>query len=90
MPCTCQQGKGASAQAGTRPTQSNSASRISSSTKTKTGPAFVSMRYTGPTSTTAAGTVSGRQYKFAHTEAVLQVDPRDKAGLSKVPHLRQI
>jgi hypothetical protein len=53
-------------------------------------PAFASMRYTGPTSATTTGPVSGREYKFTRFGATLQVDPRDMAALTKVPHLRQI
>jgi len=89
MPCTCQQTKGASAQTKTASAPSSPGAKPASPAKTTSRPTFVSMRYSGPTGTTATGT-SGRQYKFARTGAVLQVDPADKAALLKVPHLRQI
>jgi len=76
MPCTCQK-------SGSQPAQAQ-ASTLNSK------PAFVSMRYTGPTSTTASGPASGRQYTFSRTGMTLRVDARDKAALAKVPHLRQI
>jgi hypothetical protein len=41
-------------------------------------------------SVTVTGAISGRQYKFGQTGAVVQIDARDKAVLAKVPHLRQI
>lgn len=52
-------------------------------------PAFISMRYTGPTSAVATG-ASGRHYKFGRTGATIKVDARDKAALARIPHLRQI
>lgn len=90
MPCTCQQTKGGSAQSKTASAPSSAGAKPSSSAKTTSRPAFLSIRYSGPTGTTATGTSSGRQYKFTRTGAVLQVDPADKGALLKVPHLRQI
>jgi hypothetical protein len=58
--------------------------------RTQSRPAFVSIRYSGPTSTVTTGVVSGRQYRFPQTGAVLRVDLRDQAALMKVPHLRSI
>jgi hypothetical protein len=79
MPCNCQ-----STHQVTQP--KTQATTVRNSTR----PAFASMRYTGPTSATTTGPVSGREYKFTRSGATLQVDPRDKAALTKVPHLRQI
>ena len=49
-----------------------------------------SLRYTGPTSVVAVGPVSGRQYRFSHTGATVQIDARDKAAITRIPHLRQV
>ena len=51
---------------------------------------IVAFQYTGRSALTAIGLISGRQYRFAHPGAVLQVDPRDRASLGTVPHLRQV
>jgi hypothetical protein len=89
MSCTCQQTKQI-AQPKAQSTQSNSRATINAPKQSRSRPAFITIRYTGPTSATATAPVSGRQYKFAHTGAIIEVDPRDKAALAKVPHLRQI
>jgi hypothetical protein len=80
MPCNCQQSGTQSPKPKARPSNAPAAQK----------PSFISVRYTGPTTATARGGVSGRQYTFSRTGMTLQVDPRDKAGLMKVPHLRQI
>lgn len=49
-----------------------------------TGAAF---RYTGYTSLTVRGPVTGRTYHFASAGAVLAVDPRDAPSLTAVPQL---
>jgi hypothetical protein len=87
MSCNCQQIKPV-AQPKAQSIQSNRPAAIGALAQSR--PALASIRYTGPTSATAKGAVSGRRYTFAHTGAIIQVDPRDKAGLAKVPHLRQI
>jgi hypothetical protein len=46
--------------------------------------------YTGQTSLTVVGPVSGWQYRFAYPGAQLAIDPRDRPGLSHVPQLRQL
>jgi hypothetical protein len=46
--------------------------------------------YIGNTALTALGLTTGRQYRFAHPGAILQVDPRDRASLSTIPNLRQV
>jgi len=53
-------------------------------------PSVLAFQYTGPSALTAIGPLSGRQYRFPHPGAVLQVDPRDRASLAAVPHLRQV
>jgi hypothetical protein len=47
-------------------------------------------QYIGKTALTALGLTTGRQYRFAHPGAILQVDPRDRASLSAIPNLRQV
>jgi hypothetical protein len=51
------------------------------------GPKF---QYIGETALTALGLATGRQYRFAHPGAILQVDARDRASLSGIPNLRQV
>ena len=89
MPCNCQN-TGSVAQPKAQSIQANGKAAIRGSAQSQARPAFASVRYTGPTSVTTTGPVSGRQYKFTHTGAIVQVDPRDRAALTKVPHLRQI
>lgn len=89
MPCNCQSAKQV-AQPKAQSVRANGAPAIGGATRNQARPAFASLRYTGPTSATTTGPVTGRQYKFTHTGAVIQVDPRDRAALTKVPHLRQI
>ena len=89
MPCNCQN-TGSAVRSKAQPIQANGKNAIRSSAQSPARPAFASVRYTGPTSVTTTGAVSGRQYKFARTGAIIQVDPRDKAALTRVPHLRQI
>jgi len=40
------------------------------------------------TGMTVVGPVSGKQYHFAHSGAQVQIDPRDRALLSKLRQLR--
>lgn len=89
MPCNCQN-TGSAARSKAQLIQANGKAAIRGSTQSPARPAFASIRYTGPTSVTTTGAVSGREYKFAHTGAIVQVDLRDRAALAKVPHLRQI
>jgi hypothetical protein len=86
MPCNCQSAK----QVAQPKAQSIQTNGTPANSGGQARPAFASIRYTGPTSTTATGLVSGRQYKFAHTGTVIQVDPRDRPALTKIPHLRHI
>jgi hypothetical protein len=46
--------------------------------------------YTGATAMTVRGPVSGRLYRFDRPGARLTVDPRDRPGLARVPHLREV
>jgi len=85
MPCNCQKMNGPAA-----PAQPAAAKAAGDSRSAALRPAFVSMRYTGPTATTVAGAVSGRRYRFGRTGTVLKVDPRDQAALAQVPHLRRV
>lgn len=49
----------------------------------------IAFQYVGNTSLSAVGPVSGRHYRFSHPGAIIEVDPRDRASLALVPHLRQ-
>jgi len=74
----------------TQATQPNRGASPGGSSQPQPLNSFASFRYTGPMSVTVTGAISGRQYKFGQTGAVVQIDARDKAVLAKVPHLRQI
>ena len=50
----------------------------------------VAFQYTGTTTLTAIGPLSGRRYHFGAPNAVVEVDPRDRASLATVPNLRQV
>jgi hypothetical protein len=54
------------------------------------GPEITAFQYTGSTALTAVGPLSGRRYEFTRPGAVIAVDPRDRASLANVPHLRQV
>jgi hypothetical protein len=90
MPCQCHQKKSQVVQQKSQANPSNSGAKPGGSSPPQTRPAFASIRYTGPASTTVTGAISGRAYNFARNGAVVQVDARDKPALAKVPHLRQI
>jgi len=90
MSCNCQSSMGRAAASKGQQVSSNVAVKRSGLPKAQPQPAFVSIRYSGPTSTTATGPVSGRKYDFSRTGVVVQVDPRDKAAMARVPHLRQV
>jgi hypothetical protein len=49
----------------------------------------IAFEYTGQTSLTVVGAVSGRRYRFDGPGARVVVDPRDRPSLAKVPRLRQ-
>lgn len=50
----------------------------------------VAFQYTGKTSLSAIGPLSGRHYHFDRPGAVVEVDPRDRASLATVPQLQQV
>jgi hypothetical protein len=50
----------------------------------------VPFQYVGKTALTAVSPTSGRQYRFGHPGAIVEVDPRDRASLANIPSLRQI
>ena len=79
MACNCPPGKITAVKA----------SGSGAAAKPKARPAFISVRYSGPTSALATG-ASGRRYEFKRTGVVMQVDARDGAMLAKVPHLRRV
>jgi hypothetical protein len=53
-------------------------------------PRTSTFQYVGKTALTAVGPVSGRNYRFNHPGAIVEVDPRDRASLASVPNLRQV
>ena len=50
----------------------------------------IPFQYVGKTALTAVSPTSGRQYRFGHPGAIVEVDPRDRASLANIPSLRQI
>jgi len=50
----------------------------------------VIFEYVGKTRLVVTGPVSGRRYQFDHSGSRMAVDPADKPGISRVPHLRLI
>jgi hypothetical protein len=50
----------------------------------------VQFKYVGSSGMTVVGPISGTRYRFAFPGAVVAVDPRDKAGLARVPTLRAL
>jgi hypothetical protein len=52
-----------------------------------TAPIF---EYTGGTALTVKGPATGREYRFPHAGARVQVEPRDLASVAQVPKLRRI
>jgi hypothetical protein len=47
-------------------------------------------QYVGKKAIIAVSPISGRQYRFGYSGAIVQVDPRDRASLAAIPNLRQI
>jgi hypothetical protein len=62
--------------------------RLASSSSETVRGAFT-FRYTGHTSLTVRGAVTGRLYYFAHAGADVAVDPRDAPAMSAVPRLQR-
>lgn len=52
-------------------------------------PMTVYFQYVGRTGLTVTGPITGRQYRFNHTGAVVGVDGRDAGSMAAVPHLRR-
>jgi hypothetical protein len=50
----------------------------------------IPFQYVGKTALTALSPTSGRQYRFGHPGALVEVDPRDRASIANIPSLRQI
>lgn len=48
----------------------------------------MSLRYTGASTLTAYGPISGRSYHFGSPGTVVPVDPRDLPWLTAIPKLR--
>jgi hypothetical protein len=53
----------------------------------QSGPLF---QYIGSTALTVMGPISGALYRFQRTGSWLHVDPRDRAGLMRIPVLKAI
>jgi hypothetical protein len=47
-------------------------------------------RYEGRSGMTVVGGATGQRYRFGHPGAVVQVDPRDRVSLLRVPGLTQV
>jgi hypothetical protein len=69
--------------------RSNWSTRAGSSRPLSASPQSTAFQYVGKTALTAVGPLSGRHYRFSHPGATVEVDPRDRASLALVPHLRQ-
>jgi hypothetical protein len=50
----------------------------------------VCFEYTGRTSLTARGAVSGKYYRFEGPGSQVIIDPKDKPSIRQVPHLKQV
>jgi hypothetical protein len=50
----------------------------------------VRFQYTGETSMTVVGPVTGQRYIFTAPGAQVRVDPRDRSYLLGIPRLRQV
>ena len=46
--------------------------------------------YTGSTSLTAKGVITGKLYRFEHTGSTLEVDRRDASFLTGIPNLKKL
>lgn len=46
--------------------------------------------YAGPTALTVVSPITRKTYRFEHTGARLQVDPRDRSWLAFVPNLKHV
>ena len=53
-------------------------------------PKSIQFRYEGATAMTVVGPISQIRYRFGFPGAVVEIDERDAAALSAVPHVRRI
>ena len=53
-------------------------------------PKSIHFRYEGTTAMTVVGPISQIRYRFGFPGAVVEIDGRDGAALSAVPHVRRI
>ena len=62
-------------------------------TRTGARPAYrysIYFEYVGQTGLTAYGAATNKKYRFDRTGSRVEVDPRDRPSLSKVPNLREV
>jgi hypothetical protein len=57
---------------------------------TQVGPRFAVFQNIGGRPFTVRGPVSGKQYRFFAQGATAAVDPRDRASLIRIPHIREV
>jgi hypothetical protein len=54
------------------------------------GSSLAYFQYTGSTAVTVVGGATRATYRFAHSGAIVGVDPRDRRSLAAIPVLRQV
>ena len=62
-------------------------------TRTGSRPALrysIYFEYVGQTGLTVYGAATNKKYRFDRTGSRIEVDPRDRPSLSKVPNLREV
>jgi len=57
---------------------------------TQVGPGFAVFQNIGGRPLTVRGPVSGKQYRFFGQGTTAAVDPRDRASLTRIPHIREV
>lgn len=70
-----------------KPSRKRGATNVSPTSTTRQHVRFV---YTGNSSLTVTGIVSGKSYTFAHPGDAVEVDERDRVMLLSLPSLKQL
>jgi hypothetical protein len=73
-----------------KPLSSRPANRPATAVNRETPQSRVAYVYAGNTGMTVTGPVSGKQYRFDHPGARVEVDARDRVLLASVRQLRQV
>jgi hypothetical protein len=50
----------------------------------------VYFEYVGPTALTVIGSATNKKYRFGRPGSRVEIDPRDRPSISKVPNLREV